>query len=319
METMETLQRDGALETKLQKLEDQLKQARAELRNLQEINAPLMPNPGQIPHLHGIDIFGEAIQLNGTLGGDHIIFVDFARRFDMEERIRRAQESGKEAVRKQLQLTSKKAGILVADVAGHSITDAALTGRLHDAFSVCVLYELDISGTVTERLFETLNINFYNSTSPHKFITMIYGEVSEEGTFKFISAAHPAPIVFSNEFDKIVDISADRFAIFPPLGTQVPEYHIDRRRTRGNPLGYKKKYQVNEINLMGEGDIMLIYTDGLSEYRNDRGEFFFVRLESILKSAKQLPAREIGQELRNAISTFGKPTDDISYVVIKKS
>ena len=289
------------LEAKLRKLEGELSQARAELRNLLEINAPLAPQPGQIPRVNGIDIFGESIQLNGMLGGDHIIFVDFSRRYDLEERIRLAEAAGKESVKKRLQSTAKTAGILVADVAGHSVTDAALAGRLHDAFSACVLYELDIYGTVTERLFETLNISLYHSTSVQKFITMIYGEVSEQGTFKFISAAHPTPIVFSNEFDRIVDISPERFSVFPPLGSQPPEYNIDKKRIRSNPLGYKKKYKINEINLMGHGDIMLIYTDGLSEFQNETGEHFFATLEGLLKSVKHLSAAEIGANIRKSI------------------
>ena len=307
------------LEVKLRKLEEESSQARAELRNLLEINAPLAPQPDQIPQVDGIDIFGESLQLNGQLGGDHIIFVDFKNRYDLEERIRQAQQAGKECVEKRLRSTAQTAGILVADVAGHSLTDAALAGRLHDAFLVCVLYELDLYGTVTERLFETLNISLYNSTSVQKFITMIYGEVSEQGTFKFISAAHPPPIVFSNEFDRIVDISPGRFSVFPPLGSQPPEYHVDKRRIQSNPLGYKKKYKINEINLMGQGDTMVIFTDGLSEHTNDTGQRFFATLEGTLKSAKQLPASEIGGEIRKSLLAFGKPSDDVSYVVVKKS
>jgi serine phosphatase RsbU (regulator of sigma subunit) len=305
-------------EAKLRELEEELRRARAELQNLLEINAPLAPHAGLIPHVNGIDIFGESIPLNGQLGGDHIIFLDFNRRYDMEERIRVAQEAGKESVKKRLQSTAKTAGILVADVAGHSLTDAALAGRLHEAFAVCVLYELDIYGTVTERLFETLNISLCHSMSVQKFITMIYGEVSDQGTFKFISAAHPAPIVFSNEFDKIVDISPERFSVFPPLGSQPPEFGIDRKRLRSNPLGYKKKYEVNQINLMGQGDIMVIYTDGLSEHEDENGRRFSATLEELLKSVKHLPASEISRELRKSILAFGKPGDDISYVVVKK-
>jgi serine phosphatase RsbU (regulator of sigma subunit) len=306
------------LEAKLRELEGELSQARAELRNLLEINAPLAPQLGQIPRVQGIDIFGESMQLNGTLGGDHIVFIDFNQRYDMEERIRRAEASGKEAVKKRLQSTARTGGILVADIAGHSVTDAALAGRLHDAFLSCAIYELDIYGTITERLFETLNIRLFHSTSVQKFITMIYGEVSEAGTFKFISAAHPLPIVFSNEFDRIVDISPGRFSVFPPLGSQPPEYHVDARKLQRNPLGYKKKYQVNEINLMGQGDILLLYTDGLSEFVNEKDEPFFATLEGLLRSVKHLPAAEIGAALRGSLRVFGRPTDDISYVVVKK-
>src|ERR1019366_2734773 len=231
-------------------------------------------------------------------------------------RIQRAQRSGKETVAKQLQLTRKKAGIMVADVAGHSLTDAALAGRLHEAFLACALYELDIYGTITPRLFETLNLRFYRSTTVNKLITMIYGEVSEEGTFRFLSAGHPTPIVFSNEFDRIVDISPDRFSIYPPLGTQPPEYHIDKKTIKGTTLGYKKKYEVNEINLMGQGDIMVIYSDGLSDYRNSAGAYFWPNLEKTLQLVKHLPSREIGEEIKKAVSTFGRPSDDITYVVI---
>ena len=306
-------------EAALLKLAQELRNARAEIKNLLDLTAPLVPQPGQIPEINGIDIYGESIPLHGALGGDHIIFVDFDRRYDIDERIRRAQASGKESVVKKLQLTRGKAGILVADVAGHSLTDAALAARLHDAFLCCVLYELDIYGTITPRVFETLNIRFYSSTSVHKFITMIYGEVSEDGAFRFLSAGHPTPIVFSNEFDKIVDIAPDRFAIFPPLGTQPPEYHVDGRMLKGNPLGYKKKYEINEINLMGSGDIMLIFTDGLSDYSNVDGLPFLSSLEETLRSVKHLGAIEIGKAIKKAISAFGTPTDDITYVVIKKS
>ena len=321
METTNSPQDQSIPDTEptLQQLQEELRSARAEIKNLLDITAPIVPKPGQIPQISGIDIYGESIELTGSLGGDHIIFIDFNKRFDLAERMKRARSAGKESVVRQLALTGKKAGILVADVAGHSLTDAALAGRLHDAFLACALYELDIYGTITPRLFETLNLRFYDSTTVSKLITMIYGEVSEEGTFRFISAAHPTPIVFSNEFDRIVDISPDRFSIYPPLGTQPPEYHIDKKTIKGTTLGYKKKYEVNEINLMGQGDIMVIYSDGLSDYRNSAGAYFWPNLEKTLQLVKHLPSREIGEEIKKAVSTFGRPSDDITYVVIKKS
>ena len=152
---------DSDLKSQLAKLEAELRSARAEIGNLQDITCPIIPRPGSIPQIEGIDIYGESIQLNGPLGGDHIIFIDFKKRFDLEERMKRARTAGKESIVKQLQLTSAKAGILVADVSGHSVTDAALVGRLHDAFLACALYEIDIYGTITPRLFETLNLRFY--------------------------------------------------------------------------------------------------------------------------------------------------------------
>jgi serine phosphatase RsbU (regulator of sigma subunit) len=309
----------GDPEAAIAKLTEELRNAKEEIRNLLDLSTPLVPKPGHIPRIAGIDIYGESIPLHGAMGGDHIIFIDFNRRYDIDKRIACALAAGKQSVADTLRATRHKAGILVADVSGHSLTDAALAARLHDAFLSCVLYELDLYGTITTRVFETLNLRFYNSTTVTKFITMIYGEVSEDGTFRFISAGHPAPIVFSNDYGKFVDIAPDRFATFAPLGTQPPESHVDREKLRANPLGYKKKYEVNEISLMGRGDIMVLFSDGLSDYTSADGSSFLSHLEVVLRSVKHLGAVDIWKAIREAIPGFGAPGDDITYVVVKKS
>ena len=43
----------------------------------------------RIPELKGIDIYGETIPLDGLIGGDHIIYVDFKKRYDLEARIQK--------------------------------------------------------------------------------------------------------------------------------------------------------------------------------------------------------------------------------------
>ena len=288
-----------------------------ELENFEKISKILITPPGEIPKLNDIDIYGESIPLYGVIGGDHIIFVDFDKRFDLESRIRRAQESGIEDIKKKLILNKTRAGILIADVSGHSITDAYLAGRLHDAFLTGVLYELDTYGEITTRLFETLNTRFYNSFTIDKYLTMIYGEISESGKFRFISAAHPHPIVFSNKYDKIVKISKERLVTYPPLGMFPSEEDIDKKRNFSQ-IGYKKKYTINEINLMGSGDIILLHTDGLSEHHKDDDEYFPERLEETLRKTKHLPSQEVFHKLKEDIMKFGRPTDDISYVIVKK-
>ncbi len=61
MDKMETANRalDQYLpdpELTLQQLQDELRRARAEIRNLLDITAPIGPRPGQIPRISGIDI-----------------------------------------------------------------------------------------------------------------------------------------------------------------------------------------------------------------------------------------------------------------------
>src|SRR5882672_6628311 len=62
--------------------DDVLKQLRGELENFEEIAKFLLPQPGDIPKLDGIDLWGGTLALNGVVGGDHLIYVDYKQRFD---------------------------------------------------------------------------------------------------------------------------------------------------------------------------------------------------------------------------------------------
>jgi serine phosphatase RsbU (regulator of sigma subunit) len=288
-----------------------------EIENFEEIAAHLVPSPGDLPQLAGIDVYGKSIPLSGIIGGDHIIYVDFKRRYDLEKRIERARSANQRDLEASLVNCRKKAGVAIADVAGHLITDALLALMLHQAFLLGAIYEMDFSGHVTTRLFESLNTRFFKSSSVHKFITLLYGEISEDGTFSFISAAHPVPVVFSREFDRIVEVSPDLLTTFPPIGTLPSPDDIDHTKTE-TVLPFKEKYEVNRISLMGYGDILLLYTDGLSEHSNGAEDYFPMRLEEKLREVKDKPAREIFLAIEEDVKSFGTLTDDLSFVVIKR-
>ena len=146
------------------------------------------------------------------------------------------------------------------------MTDALLAAMLHQAFLLGAIYELDTFGSITKRLFENLNTRFYQSSGAHKFISLIYGEISENATFRFLSAAHPFPTVFSRREDRFMEVGADLRVSFPPLG-MLPSLHaIDRSTVGTSMLGFKERYETNEWSLMGAGDILLLHTDGLVEH-----------------------------------------------------
>ena len=302
----------------VRKVIDSVRDLTDELDNFQSIARHIVPASGEIPELNGIDVYGEVLPLSGMVGGDHIIYVDFKRRYDLDARIRKAREAGRQEVVKNLEGCRTKAGIVVADVSGHQATDALLTAMLHQAFLLGAIYELDHYGRITPRLVENLNTRFYNSSSVSKFLTMIYGEISEDGTFRFLSAAHPMPVVFSRLHDRIVDISADLLMSFPPIGTLPSQEDIDRKANR-SVLGFKEKYEINEITLMGSGDIMVLYTDGLSEHCRGDEDYFPEHLEAKLRQVKDRPAREVFQAIKEDLIQFSPPSDDISYVVIKRT
>ena len=289
-----------------------------ELRNFQEIAAYIMPKPGEVPTLDGLDIHGGTVALNGVVGGDHIIYVDFKKRYDLQARITQAAAAGRSEVVANLQRCRSMAGIVVLDVSGHQVTDALLAAMLHQAFLLGSLYELDMFGRITKRLFENLNSRFYHSSSMHKFVTMIYGEISQDATFRFLSAAHPRPVVFSHRHDRFMEVDADLCTTFPPIGT-LPSSDVIDRSTTQSVLGFKEQYRLNEWRLMGRGDILLLYTDGLLEHAGENGPYFPHQLEETMRAVKHLTAQEIFEAIKTDAIDFARPSDDISVVVIKRN
>jgi len=295
-----------------------VRELESELENFHEIASPLMPEPGDLPHVEGFDIHGETMPLSGVLGGDHLIYLDFKQRFDLDARIERALAQDRPEVAANLSDCRRRAGIVLADVAGHRSTDAMLAAMLHQAFVLGAGYELDIFGEITTNLFENLNTRFYKSSTVRKFIAMIYGEVIDDGRFRFISAAQVAPVLFSARHDRFMDVKAADSLTCPPLGTMPSRYEIDSTRSE-SILGFKGEFVINEWTLDGAGDILLLCTDGLIEHENDTDAYFPKRLESRVRALKERSASEIVTGIKEDLRAFADPADDISLVVIKRT
>jgi serine phosphatase RsbU (regulator of sigma subunit) len=287
-----------------------------ELENFQQIALALNPSSGSVPRLEGVDIHGLSLPLSDQIGGDHLIYLDFNERYDLARRIQEAESGGRDDIAEHLRECRQRAGILVADVSGHRMTDALIAAMLHQAFLLGTYYELDRFGRITTKLFEHINQRFYRSTNVHKYLTMIYGEVSAEGRFRFLSAGHPPPKVFSREFGRFVDISADRLVSFPPVGMFASNADPDERVSAG-ALGYKQTYTINEIDLLADGDILLLFTDGLAEHAG--GEYFPASVGRLLASSGDQTAKQICGALKADLLASAAPKDDISFVVMKKT
>ncbi|HTY14216.1 MAG TPA: PP2C family protein-serine/threonine phosphatase [Methanoregulaceae archaeon] len=72
---------------------------------------------------------------------------------------------------------------------------------------------------------------------------------------------------------------------------------------------------------IGSGDVMVLYTDGITESINEDEEMFGEdRLRSIIEENTALPAGDILEKVLEAVETFavGLPQfDDMTLVVIK--
>ena len=295
-----------------------LRRLQRELDHFTDMAVELLPRPGELPQIPSIDVYGGTMALNGEVGGDHIIYVDFKQRFDLRARIARAEAEGRPDIADNLRRCARTAGIALVDVSGHRVTDALLAAVFHQAFLVGAAYELDASGQITRHLFENLNTRFHQSSGAHKFISLLYGEISEDSTFRFLSAGHPFPSVFSNRHDRFMEVSPELCRSFPPLGIQPLFDTIDREVLGDAVLGFKDHYQTNEWTLMGAGDILLLHTDGLTEHQSETESYVPAHLEKVLRRVKHRPAREIYEAVKEDLVRFAPPSDDISLIVVKK-
>ena len=234
----------------------------------------------------------------------------------------RSHEGREKKLRRGFKDSSVKGVFWSQMLPGHEFTDAIRALILHQTFYLGALYELDLYGEITTRLIEQINMRFFKSRTLHKltaemesasFITLIYGEISFSGRFYFVSAGHPPPLVFSREFDRFVEISPDRLVSYPPLGLQLNEDNADARLYQP-ALGYMKHYTVNELNLIGQGDVLLLYTDGLID------PFFYLLARTVGTGGfprEKWHGKEICQAILEDRKAAAEQTDDLSLAVIK--
>jgi len=302
----------------------------------------IKPPPGKIPDIQDIDMHGEIIAKKGSLGGDHIIFVDFNKRFDLDARIQKIEKlwnkdikgfstkeintnrfiqkkfREKEQKIKKILLNKKRAGVLLADVKGHDESAALLVGMFHQTFLYGILCELEKYGEVTKNLFETINTRFYHSSARDDFVTTIYGEINQNGEFNFLTAGHTYPLIFSNKENRLVEISKKSLSTCPAIGIMPSAIDIDVKKTKSF-LGHKPICKIIKTNLLEKGDFLILFTDGLIDHTKGNSKFLPNQLEKILQKHKKKKAKRICQIIKEEIYFFNSQLDDdISYVIIKK-
>ena len=108
-----------------------------EMLNFEQIIKDVYHVPLQLT-LADIEVAGQSSPLSGSVGGDHLIFVDFDGRYDLNARIEAAEEASDTVMAETLRRCQQRLGILLADVCGHSMTDSLLAAMLHQAFLVGV-------------------------------------------------------------------------------------------------------------------------------------------------------------------------------------
>jgi sigma-B regulation protein RsbU (phosphoserine phosphatase) len=195
-----------------------------------------------------------------------------------------------------IETTNGRWGICLGDVSGKGMPAALLMANLQATLRSQILQGLPVG-----RCLEHANSMIYRSTDPDRFATLFYGVLDqEEHTFRYANAGHNPPFLFTRTAE--------------PMTLEAG----------GTVLGCFEtaKYEEGEVHLQA-GDVVLLYSDGISEAADESGhQFGERRLIDVVAADPDASAGKILAGVVDAAQTHAGAAalkDDMTVVVIKRS
>ncbi|MGE5222317.1 MAG: SpoIIE family protein phosphatase [Omnitrophica WOR_2 bacterium] len=193
-------------------------------------------------------------------------------------------------------LANQNWGIVIADV-----TDKGMGAALFMALTNTLIRTYATRYPAVPALtMNVVNQRLLSDTRGSMFVTAFYGILEPHtGRLRYSNAGHPPPYMLSLKKGK----------------------PVDQLRPTGMALGLlEDTHWQQKIAKLYPGDVLLLYTDGVTEAQNSQGEFFGEqRLLEIVRSNSNNSAHEIQQAVLDKVHDFsgGRPRqDDIAIVVI---
>ncbi len=185
-------------------------------------------------------------------------------------------------------------GVLISDVMGKGLSASMLMASIQASMRVLGADYYDL-GEMTNRL----NWLFKDQMMPGIFASMVVlAQGSDKHTIQYVNAGHLPPLVWRSQTKSVEWLKPTG----PAIGLmQTPQYQ-------------------SKVVEMGPGDVMMLYTDGLVEARNDTGEEFGAgRLIPFIEKHQTNAAQDIVNALRKTSNSFmaGKQLDDLTLLVLK--
>ena len=251
-----------------------------------------------------------------------------------------------------LRIEGGQIGIAVADVAGKGISAALLMSIVQASLRS---QAMAARGSLSD-LVSTMNRQMYSSTNESSYATFFYAQFDERTRrLSYVNAGHNPPFLMrtsrSDEGPEAAGESrvvlrcrretaarnaprldacsslavleapaAEVAATVEPVGEQA---QLIRMLTSGGPvIGVFSDcvYEQETIQMM-PGDVLVAYTDGVTEALNQEGEEFGeCRLERILSQSAHLSADEIRERVTERVRQFcgsAPQHDDLTFVVLK--
>jgi len=192
-------------------------------------------------------------------------------------------------------------GIVVADVSGKGIGSSMVMTMIRTSM------RLEARGNKRASfVLEKINEVAMGDIKKGMYVTMFYVILdSKKRSVNFASAGHNPMILYRDEVKSVSFLNPGGIAVGIDLG---------------DPEEFNKRIISEKLKLK-KGDILFIYTDGITEAMNEKREQFGeTRLIDFIKKYHHLPASDFKMKLNDEISAFTKgypQTDDITFVVLK--
>jgi sigma-B regulation protein RsbU (phosphoserine phosphatase) len=193
-----------------------------------------------------------------------------------------------------IRIVDNQIGLAIGDVSGKGVAAALLMA----AFRASLLAEIRNHYAI-RRILQKVNRLLFESTEPGKFVTAFYGVLDAKNrVFTFSNAGHNPPLL----------LHADGRAEWLTEG--------------GLALGVLEDttYEERPTPLM-TGDVLVLYTDGVTEAANEHEEEFGVeRLERLVRETAHRPAAEIVEAIRTQVNDFTGErhlNDDLTLLVAR--
>ena len=186
--------------------------------------------------------------------------------------------------------------VAVGDVSGKGTGAALLMSSLHAA----VRAQSQTRASISEIMGEINQYIFENSPS-NKFLTLFYGGLDPiTGTLTYSNGGHNAPMFVRRSGD------------------------VERLDKGGLPIGMMQNVAYQEASVgFDPGDVLVIYSDGITESINERDEEFDEeRLIEVVKNNLGRSASGIRDRIDEALSRFvgtTAPVDDMTLMIIKRT
>jgi len=190
----------------------------------------------------------------------------------------------------------KRWGLVVADVA-----DKGVPAALFMALSRTLVRTMAISGNDPAEVLAQANDLIMADARSDLFVTLFYAILDlEHSVLTYSNAGHNHPLLFDGHGGEVTPLTAKGMALGVLAGIE-----LEQRETKLEP-----------------GDLLLLYTDGVTDALNaEVEEFGLSRLLSVVAAHRGESAADVIRAINQAVDEFVGDTpqfDDLTLVVLKR-